>query len=114
MQRLARLSLETVGKLELLVCSSGEEALEKGVAFAPDLILFDVVMPGMDGPATFAALRATAPLGSVPIVFLTAQSDPASGAGDRLVALGALGVISKPFDLKGLPALVRGIWETQP
>ncbi len=53
-QAMAKLALEKVGGFQLLVCGSGAETIEKVKTFAPDLILLDVIMPGMDGPATLA------------------------------------------------------------
>lgn len=54
---IARLTLEMVGGFTVLLCASGEQALPEAAAFAPDMILLDVMMPGMDGPGTLAALR---------------------------------------------------------
>ena len=59
-QMIARVALENVGGFELCVCSSGAEALEKAEAFAPDMFLLDVMMPGMDGPTTLAELEVIA------------------------------------------------------
>lgn len=56
----AQLALETVGGFTLRVCGSGEEAVEIGPAFKPDLILLDVMMPGMDGP-DYAGISAQGP-----------------------------------------------------
>ena len=58
-QAVACLALEHIGGFTVEVCSSGREALEKLPQFQPDLILLDVMMPGMDGPTTLLALRAT-------------------------------------------------------
>ena len=49
-QAVAQLALEAVGGFTVKVCSSGEAALEEVVGFGPDIILLDVMMPGMDGP----------------------------------------------------------------
>ena len=57
-REVAKLALEMVGGFELAVCASGEEALARAEAFAPQLILLDVMMPGMDGPSTLRELRA--------------------------------------------------------
>ena len=57
-QAVARMALELVGGFQVQVCGSGEEALRQVQTFAPDLILLDVMMPGMDGPSTLKALRA--------------------------------------------------------
>jgi len=69
----ARIALETVGGFELKMCASGQEALDAAPAFSPDVILLDVMMPGLDGPSTFAALRAMPEMAKTPIVFMTAK-----------------------------------------
>lgn len=105
----AQLALEVVGGLTLRSCSSGEEAVQAAVGFAPDLILLDVMMPGMDGPSTLAALRELTFLKDVPVIFMTAKVQPSEIAYYR--SLGALDVIAKPFDPMTLADQVRAIWE---
>lgn len=83
----AQLALETVGGFTLRVCGSGEEAVEIGPAFKPDLILLDVMMPGMDGPTTLAALRKDPSM----------QDTPVTAKVQQYRDLGALDVIAKPF-----------------
>ena len=56
-QVVASLALEAVGGFEVLVCSGGLEALERVESFAPDLVMLDVMMPGMDGPTVLKHLR---------------------------------------------------------
>jgi two-component system OmpR family response regulator len=51
-QAVTKLALEAIGGYQVLSCSSGAQALEEVEAFAPDFILLDVMMPGMDGPQT--------------------------------------------------------------
>lgn len=80
-QAMAKLVLEKRGGFGVLICSSGAQALEQVKGFAPDLILLVVVMPGMDGPATFAALPADPVTAHIPVVFLTANARPAEVAG---------------------------------
>src|SRR5512135_223483 len=75
-QAVARLALEMVGGFTVEVCSSGQEALDKVAAFAPQLVLLDVMMPGMDGPATLAALRQIPSLSGLPVIFMTAKVQP--------------------------------------
>lgn len=107
-QAVARLALEAVGGFTVEVCSSGEEALRRAPAFRPDLILLDVMMPGMDGPGTLQALRALPELAATPAVFMTAKVQPAEVA--HFKSLGALDVIAKPFDPMTLSDTVREIW----
>ena len=108
-QAVARLALELVGGFTVKVCSSGEEALREADAFAPQMILLDVMMPVMDGPGTLKALRQRPSLHAVPVAFMTAKVQPQEVA--HYKALGALDVIAKPFDPMALASQVRGIWE---
>jgi two-component system OmpR family response regulator len=99
---IACMSLERVGGWTVVPVASGEEALEMARGDAPfDAVLLDVMMPGMDGPATLAGLRAGGLGANVPVVFLTARTQSADR--ERLSALGAAGVIAKPFDPLTLP-----------
>lgn len=107
-QAVARLALVAVGGFQVLSCSSGQEALDQIQGFAPDFILLDVMMPGMDGPQTLEKLGARVDLGQIPVVFMTAKVQPAEIAHYR--SLGARDVIIKPFDPMQLAAQVRQIW----
>ncbi|VAW78812.1 Two-component transcriptional response regulator, LuxR family [hydrothermal vent metagenome] len=95
-QVVARIALENVGGFEVQICSSGQEALDSIMAFVPDLILLDVMMPGMDGPSTLKALRELPEIAKIPAIFMTAkvQTDEVAALKD----LGAIEVIAKPFD----------------
>ncbi|MCJ8169014.1 response regulator [Atopomonas sediminilitoris] len=95
-QAVAKLALETVGGLEVRVSSNGDEALQVAPTFAADLLLLDVMMPGMDGPTTLARLREMPAFSKTPAVFMTAKVQPSEVA--HLKSLGALEVIAKPFD----------------
>ncbi len=103
----ARMGLE--GVFEVSVAESGEEGLEQALATRPDLILLDVVMPGIGGPETLAALRATEGTREVPVIFVTAEDGDEDRR--RFEALGAAGVISKPFEPARLAAAVDAILE---
>lgn len=105
----AQVALEHIGGFELKVCESGEQAVREAVAFAPDMVLLDVMMPGMDGPGTLRALRGLAPLQAVPVAFMTAKVQPNEIA--QFVAMGAVDVIAKPFDPMTLADQVRALWE---
>ena len=108
-QSVARLALEMVGGFTVKICSSGEEAVREAAGFAPDMILLDVMMPGMDGPTTLKALREQPALAQIPVAFMTAKVQPAEVAGYK--ALGARDVIAKPFDPMALAGQVKAIWE---
>jgi two-component system, OmpR family, response regulator len=107
-QAVARIALEAVGGFSVLICSSGAEALEKAGAFKPDLLLLDVMMPGMDGPGTLAALRTQPGLDRTPAMFMTAKVQPAEVA--HFKSLGAVDVIPKPFDPMTLSNQIREAW----
>ncbi len=81
-------------------CASGAEALTAAIAWRPDLILLDVVMAELDGPAVVARLRADKRTAPIPVLFLTACRDAAEHR--RFKALGAAGVITKPVDPRTL------------
>lgn len=107
-QMIARLALKNVGGFTVRVASSGADALTEAPGFAPDLILLDVMMPGMDGPTTLKALRTIPALAATPVVFMTAKVQPAEVAHYR--SMGALQVIAKPFDPMTLAETVRQVW----
>ncbi len=101
--------LEAISGFTLEACSSGNEALKKAVAFNPDLVLLDVMMPGIGGPETFVELRKFPSLAHTPVVFMTAKVQPLEVKG--YLDLGAVGVIAKPFDPMTLADQLREIWD---
>lgn len=111
-QAVASLALEAIGGFTVRVCSSGAEALREAPAYQPDLILLDVMMPGMDGPNTLRALRELDTLRAVPVVFMTAKVQPSEVS--HYLSLGACSVIAKPFDPMTLATQVQNIWSQQP
>lgn len=90
---------------DIIFCESGEKALEKAGAFQPDVILLDVMMPGMDGPTTLKNLRELPGLETTPVIFLTAKVQPNEIQG--FIKLGAIDVIPKPFDPMTLASQIR-------
>jgi CheY-like chemotaxis protein len=88
-----------------ICCASGQEALATAATWYPDIILLDVMMPAMDGPATLKRLRDNPETVNIPVVFMTARAQ--SREIDSFRSLGAVGVIPKPFDPMKLAALVR-------
>ena len=105
----AQIALETVGRLEVSLCPSGLDAVATALQVQPDLVVLDVMMPGMDGPGTLQALREEPRTANIPIVFMTAKVQPSEVA--HLKSLGALDVIAKPFDPMLLAAQLCAIWE---
>ncbi|MBI2745790.1 MAG: response regulator [Burkholderiales bacterium] len=108
-QAVAKLALELLGGFQVRICANGQEALQAAGDFRPDLILLDVMMPGMDGPSTLGHLRADPSTAGIPVIFLTAKAQLDEVASYQ--SLGALNVIAKPFDPMALAAQVRQIWD---
>lgn len=103
-----QMALEALGGFTLQVCVSGSQALACAAEFLPDLLLIDVMMPEMDGPTTFKALRATPQFSDLPTIFMTAKVQAHEIEGYK--NLGAIGVIRKPFDPMTLAQQVRDLW----
>lgn len=100
----ARIGLEAVG-WEVAACADGHSAVERVADERPDAVLLDVVMPGLDGPATLSALRRDVRTRDVPVAFMTGRTDPRDR--ERLLAGGARAIIAKPFEVASLAADVR-------
>jgi two-component system OmpR family response regulator len=111
-REIAALALSLDGQLDVRTASSGAEAERLARERAPQLMLLDVMMPELDGPATLARFRADPALAGIPVVFVTAKSLPSELA--RFRALGAADVLSKPFDPMRLLEQVRAVWERIP
>ncbi|QDX25240.1 response regulator [Sphingomonas suaedae] len=106
-REVAQLSLELDPDLEVRSCASGAEGLELAAGWRPNLILLDVMMPGMDGPTTFARLREQPETAGIPVVFITARTQTQEV--QRFRELGARGVLAKPFDPMTLADQVRAL-----
>lgn len=104
-REVAAMSLELDPQITVKLCPSGQQALEEAALWHPSVILLDVMMPGMDGPSTLAALREVPQTHSIPVIFITARAQQAEI--DGFIALGAIGVIPKPFDPMDLAQRVR-------
>ncbi len=107
-REIAKMSLEMIGEFELLQCNDGLEALEKANSFKPDLLLMDVMMPGMDGPEAVRTLRKQNSFVRIPVVFVTAKATNTE-VGELEKKFDAK-VITKPFDPISLPDQLRDIW----
>jgi CheY-like chemotaxis protein len=110
-QVVTEFALSSVGGFSVEVCGTAREALDRVEGFAPDLILLDVMMAGMDGPSTLHALRQLPATADIPVVFMTAKVQPHEIA--RYRELGSLAVISKPFDPATLADRLQAIWSGQ-
>jgi CheY-like chemotaxis protein len=109
MRMLVQITLENMGNIKTTVCENGLDVLEKALDERPQMIILDVMMQGMDGPAILREIRNQPELAATPVIFLTGRNE--QGAIDSYLAMGAAGVIAKPFDLTALPGQVRALWE---
>ena len=107
-----RLSLERLGKMTVETVGDPLVAIEAMKRFGPDLVLLDWMMPGMDGPALFRAMKQRPETAALPVIFITAKATTVEM--DELIKLGAAGAISKPFSPKDLPDQLRAIWGKLP
>ena len=105
---ITHMALDTLGGYEVAVYASGEEAVENISNFEPDLILLDVVMPGMSGPEVLERLSRIETIRNTPVVFMTATTRPQDL--DAYRSLGAVGVIQKPYDPVALSDELHAIW----
>ena len=105
-RKIAKFTLEDEG-FDIVFCASGEQAMEQAGDFQPEVILLDVMMPGMDGPTTLKNLRDVPGLQTTPVIFLTAKVQP--NEIQDFIALGAIDVIPKPFDPMTLAEQIREV-----
>ena len=106
--RLARTALEQAGH-EVLSAVGGAEAVDAALAHAPDLVLMDVQMPGMDGVSALRRLRAEPRTAAIKVVALTALA--MRGDAERLLAEGFDGYLEKPIRYKEFLASVAALLE---
>jgi CheY-like chemotaxis protein len=107
-REIATIALAEIGGFAVSVGSSGQDALDLARSFRPDLVLLDVMMPGMDGPTAMQHLHADPEFTDLPVVFLTAKIQPVEV--QRYLDMGAVDVVAKPFDPLTLADQLRQIW----
>jgi CheY-like chemotaxis protein len=105
---IAKLTLEAIGGFEVESCESGTEAIARLPVFKPDLVLLDVMMPGMDGPMTLNELRKLPEGERTPAIFMTAKAQ--AHEIEKFRALGAIDVVTKPFDPQTLCDHLKDVW----
>ena len=103
---LCRVNLEAEG-MEVLEAADGEEGLMTARAEMPDVVLLDVMMPGMDGWQVAEQLFESDETNQIPLVFLTARAELRARA--RGLELGGVDYITKPFNPVELAAVVEGL-----
>jgi two-component system cell cycle response regulator len=108
-REIVQMSLSLDGDLQVHTSDGGERALLKMKVEKPDLVVLDVMMPGMDGPSLLRRMRSDPELARIPVIFMTAKVS-ASETG-RLRELSSIGIIPKPFDPMTLGKQVRALWE---
>ncbi len=106
-REVAALSLQSVAGWDVVLAGGGAEGMACAQQHRPDAILLDVIMPGMDGPATLRELRKNPATAGIPVLLLTAR---AQGSDQRRFAgLGADAVLFKPFDPLTLSGQISGV-----
>jgi CheY-like chemotaxis protein len=95
-REVAALSLEATAGWQILTASSGSAGIELAAAEQPDAILMDVMMPGVDGPTTFAYMQQNPAIAHIPVLLLTAKVQGVDQR--RFSGLGLAGILFKPFD----------------
>ncbi|MBD2564962.1 MULTISPECIES: response regulator [Nostoc] len=110
-RRIIQFSLEAAAGWEVLTAASGAEGLSIAATELPDLILLDVMMPDLDGPATFRRLQENRMTQSITVIMLTAKASSAEH--QMLAELGIAGIITKPFKIPALIAEIRAMMNWQ-
>jgi CheY-like chemotaxis protein len=106
-REVAEVALGIVGGWDVVAASSGAECVRRAGEVAPEAILLDVMMPGMDGPTTVERLREDPATATIPVILLTAKVQPSElRAWERL---DLAGVIAKPFDPMTLASKVAAL-----
>ncbi|KAJ02105.1 response regulator [Sulfitobacter mediterraneus] len=95
-REIAMMALGISGEFAIIQCESGDEALSEVENSTPDVILLDMMMPGMTGLQTLQHMRKMSHLAEVPAIFMTARTQQSDV--DELRAMGNVEVITKPFD----------------
>ena len=108
-QKIVEMSLSSFMGWDVKICGSGKQAVLEAVDFDPDLILLDMMMPGMDGMATLKALRAIPKMIFTPVIVMTAKAQTLEVEHYR--RMGAIDVIQKPFDPILLPKTIHAMWD---
>jgi CheY-like chemotaxis protein len=106
-RQIVQISLQAIAKWEVLLASSGKEGIAMALAELPDAILLDVMMPEMDGIATFKQMQANPILKSIPTIFLTAKVQTTEN--HIFTELAITGIITKPFKAPDLVQKMRSL-----
>jgi CheY-like chemotaxis protein len=94
-REVAKISLELMAGLDVILANSSDEGLRKAEIYQPDVILLDVMLPGVDGLMIFQQLQANPATKDIPVILLTAKVQASDQR--RFASLGIKGMIAKPF-----------------
>lgn len=103
-----RIALSINSNFHLIFARSGKEGLDRAKLEAPDLILIDVLMPGMNGLTLSEELKKEEKTKQIPIIFITSRVQKNEIL--EYKAKGAIGVIEKPFAPMEIVTKIRGFW----
>ncbi|MBZ8180612.1 MAG: response regulator [Oscillatoria sp. PMC 1051.18] len=106
-REIIQMSIEVAAGWEAIGVASGSEGLAIAATEQPDAILLDVMMPDMDGIATFQRLQANSATRHIPTILLTAKAKISEK--QQLLNLGVAGVITKPFEAMSLVAQIQSL-----
>jgi DNA-binding response OmpR family regulator len=107
LREITKLALEAIGGMEVCQCADAKETLACAPTLAPDLMLLDVMMPGISGQDLLLELRKLPGYDTLPVVFLTAKAT--RDELDRLMEMQIDDIVTKPFDVLELPNLLQEI-----
>ncbi len=107
-QEIVRSALELVGGYDVISAYDGKEGYELAIQKQPQLILLDMMMPGINGMETFALLHANPETKGIPIIFMTAKVQQHEI--ESYLALGSVALIPKPFDPMSISGQIAEIW----
>lgn len=105
---IAQVALEDIGGFQVHYCCNGKDVLDALKNYQPDLFLFDVMMPQMDGPTTLEVLRKNPQFQHIPAIFMTAKIQEQEM--EKYKSLGAIDVVVKPFDPLLLAQTIKAAW----
>ena len=97
--KLLKMNLEKTGQYEVLVENESINALNAAHEFLPDVVLLDIVMPGMDGGDVAAQMQDDPMLRNVPVIMMTALVSQEETSQDAVAQAGAMNILPKPVNL---------------
>lgn len=103
------IAVENEGEFVAVTASNGADGIRLAQAERPDVILLDLLLPGMDGCEVCRRIKADPDLRSIPVIFLSAQADYREV--EKIVQAGGCATLSKPFDPLRLSSQIMEILE---